>query len=74
MMNHSRNLSTNSISFKIYADDVYCGKINYVEGQRVYKKSCGSDTTEYTIATNIRIEAAEGTYLTLCEVQVNLKS
>ncbi|KAL5249183.1 hypothetical protein ACHWQZ_G018138 [Mnemiopsis leidyi] len=55
---------------KIYADDVLCGKISYVEGQRVYKKGCSSDTTEFTIATNIRIEAAEGTYLTLCEVQV----
>merc|ERR1712003_408803 len=55
---------------KIYADGELCGKINYVEGQNVYKKSCSSDTTEYRIATNLRIEAAEGTYLTLCEVQV----
>merc|ERR1712176_999191 len=55
---------------KIYADGELCGKINYVEGQNVYKKSCSSDTTEYRIATNLRIEAAEGTYLTLCEVKV----
>ena len=55
---------------KIYADGELCGTITYVDGQRVYKTSCASDTTEYKIATNIRIEAKEGNYLTLCEVQV----
>jgi hypothetical protein len=70
METRSRFFQVIKLSCQIYADDERCAKLKYVEGQRVYKTSCRSDTTEYRLATNIRIMAAEGTYLTLCEVQV----
>ena len=58
------------MSHQVYADGELCGRIKYLEGQRVYMTSCRSDSMEYRMATNIRITAAEGIYLTLCEVQV----
>ena len=64
--------STLKFHLQVFADDELCGTINYVEGQRVYKTSCRSDTMEYRMATNIRIKLkpTERNFLTLCEVQV----
>ena len=54
---------------QVYADDILCGKINYLESQDVYKVNCNSDLVENVIAKNIRIKAADKQFLTLCEVQ-----
>ena len=54
--------------FQVYADDLFCGTINYVEGQDVYEVSCDSDAVKNVFASNIRIKAASNKYLTLCEV------
>ena len=53
---------------QVYADDVLCGTIRYVEKQDVYKVACSSDLVENVVATNIRIKAAPKQFLTLCEV------
>ena len=52
----------------MYADDILCGKITYVESQDVYEVNCGSDAVDNVFASNIRIKAASNQYLTLCEV------
>ena len=52
---------------QIYVGNELCGTVKYYNHVRKYEVSCGN---EGIVGKNVKIIAAPGQYLTLCEVQV----